>query len=115
MEVALIEKYNLLMAPQGEGGGGMVGTLVMFSLIIVIFYFMILRPQQKRQKDRQRLLAGVKKGDRIVTAGGVHASVLAVEDTTLFIQIAENVKVKLDKSAVSSVVRHAEGETGAKP
>jgi len=109
----LIGHYSILMAPQGaEGGGGsMVSTLIMFSLIILIFYFMILRPQQKRQKERAKLLEGVKKGDKITTIGGIHATVLGVEDKTLLIQIAENVKVKLDKTAVANVTRPAEGET----
>lgn len=108
----MIGHYLVLMAPQGgDAGGSMVSTLVMFSLIILIFYFMILRPQQKRQKERQKLLEGVKKGDKITTIGGLHATVLGVEEKTVLIQIADNVKVKLEKSAISSVVRAAEGET----
>ncbi len=108
----MIEHLIVLMAPQGGGeGGSMVSTLVMFSLIILIFYFMILRPQQKRQKERQKLLDGVKKGDKITTVGGLHATVLGVEEKTLLIQIADNVKVKLEKSAISAVTRAAEGET----
>jgi preprotein translocase subunit YajC len=101
------------MAPQGgEGGGGsMVSTLIMFSLIILIFYFMILRPQQKRQKERQKLLDGVKKGDKVTTIGGIHATVLGLEDKTVLIQIADNVKVKIDKSAIANITRPAEGET----
>ena len=108
----MIEHYLILMAPQGgDGGGSMVSTLVMFSLIILIFYFMILRPQQKRQKERQKLLDGVKKGDRITTIGGLHATVLGLEDKTVLIQIADNVKVKIDKSAIANITRPAEGET----
>lgn len=108
----MIGHYSILMAPQGaEGGGSMVSTLVMFSLIILIFYFMILRPQQKRQKERQKLLEGVKKGDKITTIGGIHATVLGVEEKIVLIQIAENVKVKIDKAAVANVTRAAEGET----
>jgi preprotein translocase subunit YajC len=100
------------MAPQGgDGGGSMVSTLVMFSLIILIFYFMILRPQQKRQKERQKLLEGVKKGDKITTIGGLHATVLGLEDKSVLIQIADNVKVKIDKTAISNVTKAAEGET----
>ncbi len=108
----MVTHYILLMSPQGgDSGGSMISTLVMFSLIILIFYFMILRPQQKRQKERQKLLDGVKKGDKITTVGGLHATVLGLEEKTVLIQIADNVKVKLEKSAISSVTRHAEGET----
>lgn len=104
------------MAPQGgQGGGSMVSTIVMFSLIILIFYFMILRPQQKRQKERQKLLEGVKKGDKITTIGGLHATILGLEEKTVLIQIADNVKVKIEKSAISNVLRSADvGDTGQK-
>lgn len=107
----MIHDYLVLMAPQGgEGGGGsMVSTIVMFSVIILIFYFMILRPQQKRQKERQKLLEGVKKGDKITTIGGIHATVLGLEDKTVLIQIADNVKVKIDKSAIANVTRSSDG------
>lgn len=100
----------LAMAPPpgGNGGGGMMSTLVMFLLIIAIFYFLILRPQQKRQKERQKMLDAVKKGDKIVTAGGLHGTVAGVEEKTLLIQVADNVKLKFDRSAVSSIVREAD-------
>ena len=100
----------LAMAPPpgGNGGGGMMSTLVMFLLIIAIFYFLILRPQQKRQRERQKMLDAVKKGDKIVTAGGLHGTVAGVEEKTLLIQVADNVKLKFDRSAVSSIVREAD-------
>lgn len=104
----------ILMAPQGQsgGGGGMFSTLIMFGLIIVIFYFMILRPQQKRQKERDKMLNDVQKGDKIVTTGGVHGTVMGIEDKTLLVQIAENVKVKLERSAISSIVKSTSDNVG---
>ena len=96
------------MQPQGEGGGGLTSTLVMFGLIFVIFYFMIIRPQQKRQKDRQKMLDAMKKGDKIVTSGGIHGTVIGVEDKIVLVQIADNVKVKVDRGSVGNVVREAE-------
>lgn len=98
----------VLMAPQGGNGGGMMSTVLMFSLIILIFYFLILRPQQKRQKDRQKLLEGVQKGDKVVTIGGVHGTVVGLEEKTLLVQVAENVKLKLERTAISSVVRSSD-------
>jgi preprotein translocase subunit YajC len=98
------------MAPQGGSGGGgsMFSTLIMFALIILIFYFMILRPQQKRQKERDKLLNSIEKGDKIITAGGIHGTVIGLEDKTVLIQIADNVKVKIEKTAVGNVVRTSE-------
>ncbi len=94
------------MAPQGGGdaGGGMISTVIMFALIIFIFYFMIIRPQGKRQKERQKMLEAMKKGDRIVTNGGLHGKIVGMEDKTLLVEIADNVKVKVEKSAVGAVL-----------
>ena len=98
------------MAQQGGGGGGMVSTIVMFALIIVIFYFMILRPQQKRAKEREQLLTSIKKGDKVITIGGIHGIIVGLEDKTVLVQIADNVKVKYEKSSIGSITRSAEGE-----
>jgi preprotein translocase subunit YajC len=104
----LENSFFLAMAPsQGGGSGSMLTTLIMFGLIFFIFYFMILRPQQKKQKERQKMLDSVKKGDKVITAGGIHGTVVGLEDKTLLVQIAENTKVKLEKGSVSSVIREA--------
>ncbi len=105
--------YLIAMSPPqgGDAGGGMMSTLIMFGLIIGIFYFLILRPQQKRQKGRQKLLDSVKKGDKIITAAGLHGTVAGIDDKTLLIQVADNVKMKFDRSAVASIVREGEPDT----
>ncbi|MBN1633285.1 MAG: preprotein translocase subunit YajC [Ignavibacteria bacterium] len=78
--------------------------LLPFVLIIAVFYFLIIRPQQKRQKERQKLLDSVKKGDKIITAGGVHGLVEGIEDKTLLVKIADNVKVKMERSSVATII-----------
>lgn len=83
-------------------------TFVMLGAMILIFWLFILRPQQKKQKDRQKLLESVRKGDKIVTIGGIYGTVVGVEEKTLLIQIADNVKVKYDKSAISTILREGE-------
>jgi preprotein translocase subunit YajC len=103
----------LLAMAQPQGGspeGSLISTLIMFTLIIAIFYFMILRPQQKRQKERQKMLEAVKKGDKVVTAGGLHGTVAGLDDKTVLIQVAENVKLKFDRSAIGAVVREGEAQ-----
>ena len=97
----------LAMAPQGGdgGGGSMISTLIMFGAIFAIFYFMIIRPQQKRAKEREKLLSNLEKGDKIITNGGVHATIVGLEEKTALIEIATNVKVKIDRSAIGSVVK----------
>ena len=102
----------IAMAPAqgGQGGGDFTTTILMFAVIIAIFYFMILRPQQKRQKDRQKLLDSVKKGDKVVTAGGIHGTVVGVEEKTVLLQITDTVKVKLERSSISIVNKVGEVE-----
>ena len=97
----------IAMAPQGgEGGGGsLISTLIMFGAIFAIFYFMIIRPQQKRAKEREKLLSNIEKGDKVVTSGGVHATIVGIEDKTVLIEIAPNVKVKVERSAIGSVIK----------
>lgn len=96
----------IAMAPQGGdgGGGSLISTLIMFGAIFAIFYFMIIRPQQKRAKEREKLLSNIEKGDKIVTTGGVHATIVGIEDKTVLIEIAPNVKIKVERSAIGSVV-----------
>ncbi len=96
----------LAMAPQGgEGGGSMVSTIIMFGAIFAIFYFMIIRPQQKRAKEREKLLSNIEKGDKVITSGGVHATIVGIEEKTVLIEIAPNIKVKIERSAIGSVVK----------
>ena len=77
--------------------------LPMLAIIIGIFYVLIIRPQQKQQKERAALISAVKKGDMIITVGGIHGRVTGVADSLLTIEIADNCKIKLDKTCVQSV------------
>jgi preprotein translocase subunit YajC len=72
--------------------------------MLVIFYFLMIRPQQKRQKEVQKMLSAVKKGDRVLTASGLYGVVSGVKDDVVVLQIADNVKVEMLKSAVTGVV-----------
>jgi preprotein translocase subunit YajC len=93
------------MAPQGgEGGGGLISTLIMFGAIFLIFYFMIIRPQQKRAKERDKLLSNLEKGDKVVTNGGIHGIIAGLEDKTALLQVSDNVKLKIDRSAITTVL-----------
>jgi preprotein translocase subunit YajC len=98
-------EFILAMAPQGGGGGGMISTLIMFGAIFAIFYFMIIRPQQKRAKEREKMLSTIQKGDKIITSSGMHGTVVGIEEKTYLVQVSDNVKIKFEKSAVTSVVK----------
>lgn len=96
----------LAMAPQGGegGGGGLVSTLIMFGAIFLIFYFMIIRPQQKRAKERDKLLSNLEKGDKVVTSGGIHGVIAGLDEKTILLQISDNLKVKVERSAITTVI-----------
>jgi preprotein translocase subunit YajC len=108
----VVNQLLLFMAPSGQdGGAGVVGNLVLFGSIILIFYFMIIRPQQKRQKERQHMIEAMKKGDKIITAGGIHGTIVGVEDKTILVQIADNVKVKVERSSIGNILKEGDQPT----
>ncbi|MCX7983482.1 MAG: preprotein translocase subunit YajC [Bacteroidetes bacterium] len=104
----------LLMAQPANGsasGPGLIANLILFGSIILIFYFMIIRPQQKRQKERQHMLDSMKKGDKVITAGGIYGTIEGIDERTVYVKIAENVKIKLDKNSISVVLKEDESTT----
>ncbi|MEK9136802.1 MAG: preprotein translocase subunit YajC [Bacteroidota bacterium] len=104
--------FIAMASPQGGSPeGSLVSTLVMFGLIIAIFYFLILRPQQKKQKNRQKMLDAVKKGDKVVTAGGLHGTIAGLDDKTVLLQVSDNVKMKFERSAVASILKEGEPDS----
>ncbi len=105
---------NAPVVLQAQGGNGtmqMVSTLVTFGLVFVVFYFLIIRPQNKKQKEMQKMIEAVKKGDKIVTIGGVHGTVHSVKEGTVVIKVDDDCKIEFSKSAIASVV--AKGEEKA--
>jgi preprotein translocase subunit YajC len=74
-------------------------------LIFVIFYFLLIRPQQKRQKQHQKMLDSMAKGDRVLTSGGMFGVVVGIDDDKIVLKIAENVKAEFSKSAISHIVK----------
>jgi preprotein translocase subunit YajC len=97
----------LLQAAGGNPTMQMLSTLVTFGLVFVIFYFLIIRPQNKKQKEAKAMVAAMKKGDKVVTIGGVHAVIHAVKDSTVILKVDENTKMEFSKSAVQAVVAKA--------
>lgn len=82
-------------------------SLVPFILIMVVFYFLIIMPQQNQQKKHRQMIEALKKNDEVITAGGIHGTVVNVKDKTFILRIDDNVKVEIDKSAIASVKRVA--------
>lgn len=89
----------------GKGATGIQGFGMFLPLILIfgIFYLMIVRPQQKQAKKRQQMIKALKKGDEVVTVGGIHGRIFGVADEILTVEIADNCKVKMDRSGVQSL------------
>jgi preprotein translocase subunit YajC len=86
----------------GGGGGGIMAFLPLI-LIFLIMYLLIIRPQQKRQREHQRMLDSLNKGDKIVTSGGIHGQIVGIKEReqTLIVKVAENVKLEISRASVS--------------
>lgn len=79
-------------------------------IIAVLFYFLLIRPQQKKQKEHQKLVSSVKTGDKVVTNAGIHGIVSNVKEATILLKVADNVKIEMDKAAVVTVIKSDEKE-----
>ncbi|HPU86277.1 MAG TPA: preprotein translocase subunit YajC [Candidatus Latescibacteria bacterium] len=96
--------------PSGGQASSPWGMFVPLLLMFVVLYFFMIRPQQKRQKEKEKMLEALKKGDRVLTLGGIYGDIQQVKDNVVVLRIAENVKVEVQRSAISSVVESAASE-----
>ena len=90
----------VLLQEQAQAGGNGIGSIVMIVALITIFYFFMIRPQQKRQKEIRKFREGLNVGDRIITAGGIYGKIRGIKENALIIEIADNVKITIDKGSV---------------
>lgn len=96
----MLDLIFLLDTPEGAGAGNQWGFWVMMLLIFVVFYFFMIRPQTKKQKELQKQRENMKKGDKVVTAGGIYGEIKEVQDTTFIITVAKDVTIKVAKESV---------------
>ena len=89
------------MMPQGEEGGSGIMSFLPLVLIVVVFYLFFIRPQMKKSKDQKKFREALQKGSKVVTIGGIHGKILEVSDKTVTIEVANQVQMKFEKSAVS--------------
>ena len=101
MEIPLL----LAQAAAGPEQPPMLFQFLPLIIIAVLFYFLLIRPQQKKQKEHEKLVSGVKTGDKVVTAGGIHGIVANVKESTFLVKVADNVKIEFDKSAITSLTK----------
>lgn len=91
--------YILLQADAGQSG--MIGNFILIGGIALIFYFFMIRPQQQKQKAQRNFIDTIKKGDMVVTIGGMHGKVVALEENNVVLDVDRGAKIKFDKSSIS--------------
>src|SRR5213594_2051844 len=94
-------------APQQMPGGGIGSFFVPLIFIFIIMYFVMIRPQKNRQQQQQQLIASLTTGDRVVTSDGIHGMIANVKEYTILVKVADNVKIEMDKSAITNVLKES--------
>jgi preprotein translocase subunit YajC len=95
---------------QSAGVGATIINFLPIAAIILIFYFMVIAPASKQRKKTEAMLGALKKGDRVMTTGGIYGQVQGVENDVVWLKIAENVKIKVAKSAIGALVESSTGD-----
>jgi len=95
--------FILAQAAPAPAQPNMLMSMLPLVFIFVIFYFLLIRPQQKKAKEHQRLVESVKTGDRVVTNAGIHGTIANVKDKTVIVKVADNVKIEFDRGAIVTV------------
>ena len=108
--------FNVAMAANGAGGapqGGGILSMLPLILIFGIFYFLLIRPQQKKAKEHQQLLANLKKGDLVVTSGGIQGRITGITEKVVTLEVADNVRIKVSRPYIMGMAVTADGNSGA--
>lgn len=87
------------------GGDNIFSFILPLVLMFAVFYFLLIRPQQKRQKDRNNMLNALQKGDNVITIGGLHGNIVELTDEKATLKVAENVRLQFERSAVNAVIK----------
>jgi len=95
--------------PDGGTAASPMTMVIPFLLIFAVFYFIVILPARKQQKKKEAMISALKKGDKVVTSGGIHGTVVATEDQILLLKVAENVKIRVARSAIAGQVGVPEG------
>ena len=98
-------------APGQQGGMGAYSGILMMVLIFVVFYFFMIRPQTKRQKEIKAQREAMKQGDRVVTSGGIYGKIRDIKETTVTVEIADNVRITVEKNSVFATAADIPAET----
>ena len=107
--MSLINSILLQAGPQGG-----VGSMLMIVAMIAIFYFLMIRPQSKKQKELKRQREAMQKGDRVITAGGIHGKIRNIKDATIMVEVAPGIELEIDKAQIYPVAAAPETQNNKK-
>ena len=91
-------------APSASGMAGMLSTFLPMIAIFAIFYFFLIRPQNEKQKETEKMIAALKKGDKVVTIGGIHGVISSTKEKTVVVKVDDNTKIEFNRTAIATVV-----------
>jgi preprotein translocase subunit YajC len=94
----------------GAGGSGGLGAFLPLIIIFAIFYFLLIRPQQKKSKQHKQLLSELRKGDKVISSGGLHGVITGLSDEVLTVEISPKVRVKISRGSIAGVIRRSEAQ-----
>jgi len=97
-----------------QGAAGGLASFIPLILMFVIFYFLLIRPQQKKAKEMREMISNLKRGDRVVTSGGIHGQITGLDDATVTLEIADKVRIKVNRSSIAGLVGASGGSSGKK-
>jgi preprotein translocase subunit YajC len=98
----MFDQIAYAMGAPGQGGQQGFGMFIPLILLFAIFYFLLIRPQQKRQREHKELLGNLRKGDQVITAGGLYGRITGITDTVVTLEITEKVRVKVARTQIST-------------
>lgn len=101
-------------APSASATGSLIGSFLPIVLIFVVFYFFLIRPQNKKQKETEKMIAALKKGDKVVTIGGIHGVVATTKENTIIVKVEDGAKIEFNRSAIATVIADKVEEKPAK-
>lgn len=105
--------FRTIFLQAGGDGSGM-SSLILFGGVAIVFYFFMIRPQQKKQKEQKKFIEEIKRGDQVITVGGIHGKILTVEDDAVTLEVDKGVKMKVQKSSISLDASKPAPEKGKK-
>ena len=102
--------YAAAASPGGSGQSQAVVQILFLAALFAIFYFLLIRPQQRQRRDREAMLNAVKRGDKVVTSGGLHGTVVGLSEHTVVLKVTDQVKLEFERSAIGRIVAQGEKE-----